>query len=338
MSRKKKRARSQRKNEITKGIFSVLEKEPNKSFNYKQIAAKLDISDTQGRNELIKRLAQLRQKERIIEVDRGRYKKQPIEEHIVIGKVDLAANGNAYIIAEDMEEDIFVPNNKLNKAFHSDIVEVLLNQKRKGKRPEGAIVKILERAKTNFVGILELHKAFGFVRPTDPKMYTDIFVPRAKIGNATDGDKVVAAITNWPNGADSPYGTVMKVLGKPGEHGTEIHGILAEYGLPYEFPYEVEQYAQTLDTTIKNQEVARRRDMRGELTFTIDPKDAKDFDDALSFKKLENGNYEIGVHIADVTHYLPEGTSLDEEAYLSDLIPGIRVHRLGQRPSGPGGQ
>jgi ribonuclease R len=146
-------------------------------------------------------------------------------------------------------------------------------------------------------------------------MYTDIFIPKDKIGDAEQGDVVIAKIEDWPKKADSPFGAVIKVLGKPGEHDTEIHAILAEYGLPYDFPIEVEVFAQKIDTSIHESEIKNRRDMRDTLTFTIDPKDAKDFDDALSFKKLENGNYEIGIHIADVSHYLQEGTILDEEAY-----------------------
>ncbi len=315
MSKKRKRARSQRKNEITKGIFAVLEKEPKKSFNYKQIAAQLDINDTQGRNELIRRLGQLKQKERIIETTRGKYQTKPSVDIVVKGKVDLAQNGNAYILVAGEDDDIFVPNTFLNKAFHGDIVEVMVKRKRKGKRPEGKIVKIIERAKTTYVGIVDMHKTFAFVRPTDPRMYTDIFVPQGKINNAGDGDKVVVALADWPEGADSPYGSIQKILGIPGEHGTEIHGILAEYGLPHEFPYEVEQYANSLDTTIKAEEIAKRKDMREHLTFTIDPKDAKDFDDALSFTVLESGNYEIGIHIADVSHYVLPGTVLDDEAY-----------------------
>jgi ribonuclease R len=146
-------------------------------------------------------------------------------------------------------------------------------------------------------------------------MYTDIFIPLAKIGEAQQGDVVVVQIEDWPKKADSPFGSVIQVLGKPGEHNTEIHAILAEYGLPYDFPPEVEAYAEQLDTSIQESEINKRRDMRKVLTYTIDPKDAKDFDDALSFQVLENGNYEIGIHIADVSYYLEEGTALDDEAY-----------------------
>ncbi|MGL4385139.1 MAG: ribonuclease R, partial [Flavobacterium sp.] len=168
---------------------------------------------------------------------------------------------------------------------------------------------------TDFVGVIDIQKNFAFVSTANPKMYTDIFIPKDKIGEAEHGDVVLVHIEDWPKRADSPFGQVIKVLGKPGEHDTEIHAILAEYGLPSEFPIEVETFAQKIDTTIQESEIAKRRDMRDTLTFTIDPKDAKDFDDALSFKKLDNGNFEIGVHIADVSYYLEEGTILDDEAY-----------------------
>lgn len=315
MSKKKKRSRSQRKNELTKGIFTVLEKEPSKSFNYKQIAAKLGVTDTQDRNELIKRLGELRASDRIVEEEKGKYKKKPSLHTYFTGKVDLTSSGNAYIVVEDMEDDIFVPHNGLNRALHGDTVEVFIKPKRKGKKQEGEISNILERKKTSYVGIVDKQKTFAFVRPSDSRMYTDIFIPLDKLKKANDGDKVLVNLGDWPADADSPYGEVVEVLGRPGEHDTEIHSILAEYGLPYEFPYEVEQFAKTLDTSIKESEIAKRRDMRDVLTFTIDPRDAKDFDDALSFQKLENGNYGIGIHIADVSHYVQPGTILEDEAY-----------------------
>ena len=313
--KKKKRNRSQRKNEITKGIFTVLEKEPSQSFNYKQIASQLGITDTQDRNDLIKRLGQLKATNRIIEEDRGKYKKKPSLHTYFTGRVDMTTSGNAYVVIEDREDDVFVPFNRINKAFHGDIVEVFLKPKRNGKRPEGEVSKVLERRKSTFVGIVDKQKTFAFVRPTDPKMYTDIFIPLEKLKKANDGDKVLVQLGEWPDDTDSPYGEVIEVLGKPGEHDTEIHSILAEYGLPYTFPHEVEQFAQTLDTSIKESEIAKRRDMRDVLTFTIDPKDAKDFDDALSFQQLENGNYEIGIHIADVSHYVLPDTILEDEAF-----------------------
>jgi ribonuclease R/exosome complex exonuclease DIS3/RRP44 len=314
MSKKKKRTKQHRKNEITRGIFEVLEKEPTKSFNYKQIASKLEINDTEGRNLLISRLGQLKAKERIGESEKGKYKS--LENNMLHqGKIEVTARGNAYVIVEGLDQDIFISFNKLNRAFDGDIVEVLLKPKRRSDKLEGEIVSVLERKKNNFVGILDVHKTFAFVRPTDHKMYTDIFVPIDQIGKGKDGEKVIVEILNWEKDADSPTGKVVEVLGMPGHHDTEIHAILAEYGLPYQFPAEVEHYANALDTSIKESEISLRRDMRDILTFTIDPKDAKDFDDALSFQKLPNGNYEVGIHIADVSYYVIPDTILDEEAY-----------------------
>ena len=319
MSKKNKQGKNHRKNEITKGIFTVLEKEQDKSFNYKQIATKIGIIDAHDRNLLVKRLVQLKESKRIIEEPRGSYKAITASagstKSYHTGTVDITGRGNAYIVIEGMDDDVFVPFNKLKKAFHKDTVEIYIYPRRKGKKLEGEITKVVERYKNEFVGIVDMQKTFAFVRPTDFRMYTDIFVSQDRIGDATDGDKVIVEITEWPDKADSPYGKVTQVLGKPGEHNTEIHSILAEYGLPYEFPVEVEHYADQLDTSIKEEEIKKRRDMRNTLTFTIDPKDAKDFDDALSFKVLENGNYEIGIHIADVSYYLQENTILDDEAY-----------------------
>jgi ribonuclease R/exosome complex exonuclease DIS3/RRP44 len=315
MSKQNKKAKNHRKNELTKGIFTVLEKEPNKSFNYKQIAAKIGVTEAHDRNLLIKKLVQLKESKRITEESRGNYKAIASTKTYHTGTVDITGRGNAYIVIEGMDDDVFVPFNKLNKAFHKDTVEVYIFPRRKGKKLEGEITKVIERKKMEFVGIVDMQKTFAFIRPTDFRMYTDIFVSKDKIGKANEGDKVIVEITEWPENADSPFGRVTEVLGKPGEHDTEIHSILAEYGLPYSFPEEVERFADQLDTSIKPEEIAKRRDMRNTLTFTIDPKDAKDFDDALSFKVVENGNYEIGIHIADVSHYLREDTVLDDEAY-----------------------
>ena len=315
MSKSKKKAKGQKKNDITKGIFTVLEKEPENSFNYKQIAAKIGLTDANGRNELIKKLVELKEKRRIGEVSRGSYKALAATKTYHTGIVDITGRGNAFIVIEGVEDDVFIASNKLNKAFHRDTVEVYIYPRRKGKKLEGEVTKVLERYKTTFVGILDMQKTFAFVRPTDFRMYTDIFVSKENIGNSENGDKVIVEILDWKDNADSPVGKITQVLGKPGEHDTEIHSILAEYGLPYEFPTEVELFADKLDTSIKIEEIAKRRDMRDVLTFTIDPHDAKDFDDALSFRKLENGNYEIGIHIADVSHYLLPNTVLDEEAY-----------------------
>jgi len=231
------------------------------------------------------------------------------------GTIDMTSRKTGYFICDELEEDVFIPFINLNHALDNDKVKAYIYNRRSSRRPEAEVLEILERAKTEFVGVIDIQKNFAFVTTANAKMYTDIFIPKNKIGDAEHGDVVLVKMEDWPAKADSPFGSVIKVLGKPGEHNTEIHGILAEYGLPYDFPIEVEAFANKIDTSVTEEEIAKRRDMRKALTFTIDPKDAKDFDDALSFEKLDNGNYEIGIHIADVSHYLQEGTILDDEAY-----------------------
>lgn len=297
-------------------ILKILAANANRAFNYKQIAALLEKDDTKSRNEIIKDLKILAAQKKITEAEPGKYLIKAISQEYYEGTIDMTSRRTAYFVCkEEFGEDVFIPTNNLNRALDGDRVKVYVYNRRKGKRPEGEVIEVVQRAKTEFVGVIDIQKNFAFVNTANPKMYTDIFVPKDKIGDAQQGDVVVVKIEDWPKKADSPFGSVIQVLGKPGEHDTEIHAILAEYGLPYEFPPEVEAYAQKLDTRILPEEIAKRRDMRDTLTFTIDPKDAKDFDDALSFKVLDNGNYEIGVHIADVSHYLTEGTILDDEAY-----------------------
>ncbi len=296
-------------------ILKILSKNANKPFNYKQIAAILELDDTKSRNEIIKDLKILAAQKVIIESEPGKYLVKAVSQDYYEGTIDMTSRKTAYFICEDFEDDVFIPTNNLNHALDKDKVKVYVYNRRRGKKPEGEVIEVLERAKSEFVGVIDIQKNFAFVTTANAKMYTDIFIPKDKIGEAEQGDVVIARIEDWPKKADSPFGSIIKVLGKPGEHDTEIHAILAEYGLPYDFPIDVELYAQKIDTSIQESEIKNRRDMRDTLTFTIDPKDAKDFDDALSFKKLENGNYEIGIHIADVSYYLKEGTILDEEAY-----------------------
>lgn len=299
---------------ISQNVLGVLRKSPQKTFNYKQVAASLGVDDPSSRNQIIRSLAQLTAKQKIEEVERGRFRILA-DVDTFIGKVDMTSKGGAYVIVEELDDDIFVPSNNLNRALDGDEVEVYVYKRRRNKKSEGEITSVISRKRTEFVGVLQLKENFGFVVMSDPKMYTDIFVSRDDIGEAKDGDKVVVEMEAWPEKRDSPVGKIIQVLGKPGEHHTEMHSILAQYGLPHEFPKEVEEFANNIDTSIKEEEIARRRDMRDILTFTIDPKDAKDFDDALSFRQLENGNYEVGIHIADVSHYVVPGTILDDEAY-----------------------
>lgn len=314
MNKKNGKPKAKKEKDFSHKIYKILSKDPNKSFNYKQIAAVLELTDTQSRNLIIKELKLLASQEKIEETERGKYRVIAKADYIE-GKIDMTSRKTAYFVSPELEEDVFIPTNNLNKALDKDTVKVYIYNRRRGRKPEGEVVEILERHKTEFVGVIDIQKNFAFVATANPKMYTDIFIPKNKLGEAENGDVVLVKMEDWPAKADSPFGEVIKVLGKPGVHNTEMHAILAEYGLPYDFPVDVEVFAQKLDTEIHEQEIARRRDMRKTLTFTIDPRDAKDFDDALSFEKLPNGNYEIGIHIADVSHYVQEGTILDEEAY-----------------------
>ena len=300
--------------DLTRNIFKILNQDSDKFYNYKQIAAKLNIFDTDGKTQVLKKLAELTATKKIKEVDRGKFQINEDRKYS-LGTLDITSNGNGYFMSDDYEDDIFIPNINLGKGLHGDIVKAYVYKKRRSNKLEADVVEVLERAKIEFVGVLQLNKNFGFVLPDSNKMYADIFISQNKLNGAEHGDKVQATITDWPEKSKNPFGKITKVLGKPGDHNTEMHSILLEYDLPYEFPTEVEEEAQSLPVEITKEEIAKRRDMRNDLTFTIDPKDAKDFDDALSFKKLENGNYEIGIHIADVSHYLQPKTILDAEAF-----------------------
>lgn len=311
---KKTKNRNKKSKDYSNQILKFLSKNTAKSFNYKQIAAALDITDTNGRNTIIKNLKTLAAQQTLEEVERGKYIINE-QTNYYEGIIDMTQQKSAYLICEDLEDDVYISTNNLNKAFNGDLVRAYVYQRRKSKKPEAEVVEIIERNRTEFAGVVQMHKDFAFVVPMQNKVYVDFFVPKDKLGDAKDGEVVLIEMTDWSEKSKNPFAVVKKVLGKPGEHQTEIHAILAEYGLPVEFPVEVESYAQNIDTSITKEEISKRKDMRDVLTFTIDPKDAKDFDDALSFRQLDNGNYEIGVHIADVSHYLEEGTILDNEAY-----------------------
>ena len=299
---------------LTRSITDILRKNSGKTYNYKQIASSLGVNDASSRNQIIKKLAQLAAKKQIKEVERGKFTIEGSQNYYT-GTLDLTTKGYGYVVIEELADDVFIANKDLHAAFDGDTVEIYIYNRRRKKRSEGEITRIVKRKRTEFVGTLQQKKDFGFVVIDDKSMYTDFFISAGKLNGANDGDKVVVEFEEWPERADSPYGKITRVLGTPGEHNTEIHSILAQYGLPHDFPEEVEEYANKIDTSINEEEISRRRDMRDVLTFTIDPKDAKDFDDALSFQILENGNYEIGIHIADVSHYLKPGTVLDDEAY-----------------------
>jgi len=303
---------------LQKRILEVFNRFPSRAMNYKQIAAKLQISQTSKKKIINKILYELANQGQLKEQKTGKFKttnSAGSRNDKVIGKVDMTTGGAAYIEVEGMPDDIYVNEQNLGTALHEDLVEVHIIRVKKNGKSVGRIERVVERAKTDFVGLIEKSLKYAFLIPDSKRMPVDIFIPLNKLNGAKDGDKAIARMKDWPKDADSPFGEVIEVLGKPGENETEMHSILAEFGLPYQFPKEIEDAAEQIEVKIKAEEVKKRRDLRTVTTFTIDPDDAKDFDDALSIRKTENGNWEVGVHIADVSHYLKEGSKLDREAY-----------------------
>ena len=302
--------------EIGRLILRFMNRQSGKVYNYKQIADGVDYRNPRQRELVIQALHKLLAEQQIKESEKGKYILNLNIEGTVTGIIDFNQAGNAYVNVPELEDDIFIHSKNVKDALQGDEV-LVVTYHFKGKKLEGSVIEVLKRNREEFVGSFQLinHKDFGFVVCDKKTINTDIFVPKGKIGGASDGDKVVVKMVEWRAGEKNPEGEIVKVLGAPGEHETEIHSILAEYGLPYSFPEDVENEAEKIDRSINDSEVAKRRDMRNICTFTIDPKDAKDFDDALSIQKLDNGNYEIGVHIADVSHYVRPGTLLDDEAY-----------------------
>ena len=302
--------------EIGRLIVTFMNRNSTKIYNYKQIADGIDYKNPRQRELVVQSLHKLLSESRIKETEKGKYIVNLNIEGTLTGTIDFNQAGNAYVRVDDMKDDVFIHSKNVKDALQGDKV-LIVTYHFKGKKMEGSVLEVLERKRDEFVGTLQLinDKDFGFVVCDKKTINTDIFVPRGKLGGAENGDKVVVKMVEWRAGEKNPEGEITRVLGAPGEHETEIHSILAEYGLPYNFPEEVEKEADEIDQQIHESEVAKRRDMRKICTFTIDPKDAKDFDDALSIQKLDNGNWEIGVHIADVSHYVVPGTLLDDEAY-----------------------
>ena len=244
---------------------------------------------------------------------RNKIERKENKKNRFLGILDVSVRGVAAVVCEGLDEKIHLE--KIGQYLHNDIVEVYVFSRRKKNKYYGEITRLVKRDKNEYVGKIEISEKFSFVIIDNKRIHVDIFVPISFINNAKNNDKVLVEITEWRKNSQSPNGIIKKVLGIEGEHNTEIHSILAEYGLPYDFEKEIKDYANNIDTTINFKEVSKRRDFRKELTFTIDPVDAKDFDDAISFKKLSNNSYEIGVHIADVSHYLQPNTILDNEAF-----------------------
>jgi ribonuclease R len=323
MTKKKKRKTSGgAKSFLQDNILSIFTADPIRLFNYKQISAKLTIRDQAGRDLVSKILSELLNDKVIEEVRPGKYRlsaewarKQKSYSSTVTGIVDMKNTGKAYVMPEDGTDDIFIAPNNTYHALHGDTVKVRLFPKRKDHKPEGQIVDIVKRAREQFVGIIEVSKKFSFVVPDSRNMPVDIFIPPENLGGARNGQKVLARITEWPEHSKNPFGEVAKVLGSPGDHNVEMQSILAEHDFPLGFPSAVEKEAERIPWEIPQEEYAKRRNFRDVWTITIDPEDAKDFDDALSLKKLPSGNWEVGVHIADVSYYVKPGSLIDEEGF-----------------------
>ena len=286
----------------------------NKPFNAKQLASKLFIGNKNDMQTLQLVLDQLKHEGDIEEISVGRYLQKYIPQ-IKEGILDLNQKGNGYVICDDETPDVFVSRDMLNTALDRDKVKVQLERGLQNGKPFGRVAEILSRKKTDWVGIIHITGNYATLDPDDKKMYTPIHIPLKDSMNAREGDKVLVRMTGWENPKLSPTGKVMELLGRPGNNDTEMHAIVAEFGFATKFPKEVEDEADKIPTTISNEEVAKRRDFRGITTFTIDPADAKDFDDAISYEDIGKDRYRVGVHIADVSHYVTPGSILDKEAY-----------------------
>lgn len=305
--------KKQPKRYLFEEVLAFLKHNSEKAFNYKQLGAAMEIDNESDRFALLETLEELKHQGFVTEQEIGKYQAKETKTYQT-GTIDFTTQGTAYVIISPDEPDIFIPFRKSRDAMHGDLVKVNVFPQRGRGKPEGEVIEVIQRKKTRFVGTIQINPKFAFVVPDFSKLHVDFFVPLSDIDGAKNGQKVLVEMTEWRKGSDNPNAKVVEVFGNPGDHETEIHAIMAEFGLPMDFAPEVEAAAEKLDTQIKPEEIAKRRDFRGITTFTIDPVDAKDFDDALSIQKLTNGNWEIGVHIADVTHYLKPHTILDDEA------------------------
>ena len=315
-------------------IITTLTKSPEQGFNYKQIAKRLNITDSAERQMISDILKDLTNQGGVQEIYPGKFKVKASRGYIT-GTVDMTRMGYGFISTEELEDDVFVSANNLKTALHGDKVKVRLYAKRKGSRPEGEVVEIIERWRTSFVGTVEVMPNFAFLIPDNKNMPFDLFIPSSKLNGALQGQKAVAKVIDWDSKSKNPVAEIINVLGYPGLHETEMHAILAEFELPYSFTEEVEEDAERIPGEITGNDIKSRRDFRHIPTFTVDPVDAKDFDDALSVSQLENGNWEVGVHIADVTHYVKISTLVEEEAkqratsvYLVDRVVPMLPERL----------
>ncbi len=330
---KKKSLSGSDKNTFVKSVLDIFQNNPYSSFNYKQVAARLGIQDRASKDLISLIIGQLFKNQELAMSKRGKYQinmaSPRYEKEIktsVTGTVDMKQTGKAYVIPEDKTEDVFIAATNTNHALHGDKVKVFIFPRRKGHKLEGEVAEIIKRNKKQFVGTIETSKNFAFLRPDNATMPVDIFIPNTKLNGAKNGQKVVVVITEWPAQSANPFGEVKEVLGKPGDNRVEMQSILAEIDFPLSFSPKAEKEAASFPDVIPAEEISKRRDFRQVLTITIDPEDAKDFDDAISLKPLGTGRWEVGVHIADVSYYVRPGTAIDEEA----VERGTSVYMVGR--------
>lgn len=297
---------------VKKLILSAYHEAPQRLYNYKQMARRVGLNTHKGKSQVQQAMFELLDDGALIQEDRSKFKLNFVAK-VIEGVIDFTQRGTAYVISEEQENDVFINRKSTGKALNGDRVKIKVFPEGRNKF-RGEVIEILERRKTEFVGSIQKMERYAFFIPDDRKVNVDFFIPKENLNNAENRQKVIVEFKDWPARAESPIGKVKQILGNPGENDAEMFSILTDYGFPLDFPEEVKQDAAAIPTEIGDAEIAKREDFRGISTFTIDPKDAKDFDDALSFRTLENGNVEVGVHIADVTHYVRPGTQLEKEA------------------------
>lgn len=319
--------------EMRRRVELYIDRQQNNTFNYKQVAHAIDALTGPQQRLIAEILADMAASGDIIETTPGKYK-APQRNNVTTGTFVRRSNGKNSVITDDDGEAIFVAERNSMHALNGDRVKVHIAARRRGAEPEAEVIEIIEKKDQTFIGTLQVEKHFGYLLTDSKFLATDIFIPRAKLKGGKTGDKAIVRITDWQADAKNPRGEVIDILGTTGENNAEMHAILAEFGLPYRYPENVTKAADKIDAGITPEEIAKRVDMRGVTTFTIDPRDAKDFDDALSIRRLPDGHYEVGVHIADVTHYVKPDTLIDREAqkratsvYLVDrTVPMLPEH------------
>ena len=298
--------------QLRESIISVLSKDTESTYNYKQIASVLGIKDPFIRKRIVQILEQLDKDNVLKQVSRGKFMLKNSSNELE-GTLQFVSRGGAYFICQNIEKDIFIHSSKLKNALNGD--KVLVKSVMYKGKTEGQVIKIIERVKKEYIGLIEKSNDFYFLRPDDRLLNLDFYIDKKHLNGAKDGQKVKVKFLSWPKSVKSPQAAVVDVLGEPGELNVEMNSILAEFGFPLKFPNKVNNEADLIEEPNYNIEAKKRKDFRKTTTFTIDPLDAKDFDDALSYKELKNGNIEVGVHIADVGHYVKENSHLDKEAF-----------------------